>query len=469
MHFSKVSINNFRCFGSDEQLKFGIPNKEADGSGLTYLVGENNSGKTTVVESLWFKAGDYINDSDKKSSDSIVCIKYYVERNVRKEVRLARAHANVFEEAAFRENDLGIFEIVSSRRHWESGAAGSTDSTHIIQHSGYGQKSPRNQQEHIQTQLYLKDIERKKDDYEPFTKLIREVFPDFHGWSVGYENGEYIKYILKDGTTHRSDMLGAGVISVIRILAHLFKKRKHGLIIDEPELSLHPLAQKRLIKLIANYAKERQIVISTHSPYFVSWEYIKNGAALNKVVKNEDSSSSIYSISDFEKYKNLIKGENWQQPFLMDVVSKEIFFQDNVLFLEGQEDVGLLRNYFEDTSINLFGYGVRGYKNFELAFELAKDLGIKKASIIIDSPVTAGGENSGDENAIKTKLMEKFPEYLVLQWDKPDIRDKEPVSVSAKDGYFDKKGKIKDASELGDFNDKIAAVKKYFYEKASKD
>lgn len=110
----------------------------------------------------------------------------------------------------------------------------------------------------------------------------------------------------------------------------------------------------------------------------------------------------------------------------MDVASKEIFFQDNVLFVEGQEDVGLLQHYFEDKDIKLFGYGVRGYDQFKLAFKLAKDLGIKKACVLIDSldPLNINKVNK-NENTIRDDLKEN-------------------------------------TEELGDFNEKINLIIDYF-------
>ena len=232
------------------------------------------------------------------------------------------------------------------------------------------------------------------------------------------------------------------------------------MIIDEPELSLHPLAQKRLLQLIAEYATQRQIIISTHSPYFVEWEYIENEARLNRIVKEEDKVSKIYTLKEFNSYKPLISGGNWQQPYLADVVAKEIFFQENILFLEGQEDVGLLKQYFKGTDVNIFGYGVRGYNGFEFALRLAKDLGIKKATVLLDSPV-AHVEGQINETTIKNDLTEKFQDYQILQWDKNDIRDKDSHTSVEKQGYFTKEGKIKQQDQVGDFDEKIGLIKSF--------
>jgi predicted ATP-dependent endonuclease of OLD family len=255
---------------------------------------------------------------------------------------------------------------------------------------------------------------------------------------------------------HRSDLLGDGVITVIRILLHLFEAKDTPIIIDEPELSLHPMAQKKLIEIIAECSQLRQIIISTHSPYFISWEYLNNGAILNRVSKYNDEYSEVFSIKSTEPYKSLIKGSNWQQPFLLDEVAKEMFFlRDNILFLEGQQDVGLLRSEKTLENANIFGYGVRGYSNFQFALKLSSDLGFKRVSCILDS-----GEK---ESRVFEDLKKEFPEYKIIQWNKEDICDKpQKIPKSSKDGYFNSSGKKKPESELDDFHSKLEEIETYF-------
>jgi predicted ATP-dependent endonuclease of OLD family len=456
MNYSKFTVSNFRCFAEEKELKLAQPVLHRPGSGITYIVGANNSGKTTLIESMWIKKDHYLNDSEKQSAPPI--FKFYRDSQAVRTVKLLRDNACVFTEEPQTRGDDDLFEVISSRRHWESVANGVSNSRDIIKQSEVGE-NPRKQQGNVQTALFLKDIETQPQKYEEFTRLVQRVIPEFTDWAVGFENQPYIKYLSSDGISHKADFLGDGVISVIRILAHLYEERVSGLIIDEPELSLHPLAQKRLIKLIAECAEKRQIIISTHSPYFVSWEYLKNGATLNRIAKAGDTKSEIFTIKNYSQYEKLIKGGNWQQPFLMDVVSKELFFQDDILFVEGQEDAGLLKSFFSNTEINLFGYGVRGYHNFEFALELAKDLGIKKACVLIDSASDSTSHNN--ENAIKAKLMEQYGDYRIVQWNKADIRDKKAITLSAKEGYFDINGQLKPADQQ-DFNEKIQSVIDYF-------
>lgn len=69
----------------------------------------------------------------------------------------------------------------------------------------------------------------------------------------------------------RSNNLGSGVemILTILLLRSISGEAAGSLIylIDEPELHLHPKAQFELVKLLLDEAKDKQILLSTHSPY----------------------------------------------------------------------------------------------------------------------------------------------------------------------------------------------------------
>ena len=48
----QLSILGFRGFGVQQTLNFALPDNKTPGSGLTIIVGANNTGKTTIIESI---------------------------------------------------------------------------------------------------------------------------------------------------------------------------------------------------------------------------------------------------------------------------------------------------------------------------------------------------------------------------------------------------------------------------------
>jgi AAA15 family ATPase/GTPase len=60
-------IENFKGFHGSHDIEFNTPDGTTEGSGLNIFVGENNSGKSTVFETL-----DFIKDSTKKDPTSLI-------------------------------------------------------------------------------------------------------------------------------------------------------------------------------------------------------------------------------------------------------------------------------------------------------------------------------------------------------------------------------------------------------------
>jgi hypothetical protein len=88
--------------------------------------------------------------------------------------------------------------------------------------------------------------------------------------------------------------LGSGVEIILTLL--LLKniagasKGKIIYLIDEPELHLHPKAQEKLLDLLLEESKDKQIFISTHSPYMFKGSF---GAGANLLLLKRNSENEI--------------------------------------------------------------------------------------------------------------------------------------------------------------------------------
>lgn len=76
----------------------------------------------------------------------------------------------------------------------------------------------------------------------------------------------------KNGIGYSEAQAGSGEVSIVSTVVEILKAKANSLILlDEPEVSLHPTAQRKLLEFLLEQIKKNhhQIVISTHSPEFV--------------------------------------------------------------------------------------------------------------------------------------------------------------------------------------------------------
>lgn len=64
-----ISIKNYRCF-EDDHVKFNVPDGSTPGSGLNILIGENGTGKTTILEAInYLTQSTYASENKLKIGD----------------------------------------------------------------------------------------------------------------------------------------------------------------------------------------------------------------------------------------------------------------------------------------------------------------------------------------------------------------------------------------------------------------
>jgi len=136
--------------------------------------------------------------------------------------------------------------------------------------------------------------------------------------------------------------LGAGIELVFSLLflkaIPSVSKGSIIYLIDEPEMSLHPQAQKKLFQLLASESKENQVIISTHSSYFTNPDYIKN---IIRFKKDTDQKINSYRIDDTTLSSDLHENRNF---FFRH---RDLFFTDKAIFLEGVDDYDRYSKYCE--------------------------------------------------------------------------------------------------------------------------
>jgi predicted ATP-dependent endonuclease of OLD family len=438
-HLETLTINNFKGVYESQSISFAAP-KGVRGSGLTVLVGSNNSGKSTVFDAMLKlnEHGKIFRDERSDRETRISFSKDNGEETVVSNIS-GGSQLSITGESPYSVND---FEFISSRRHWN--------------HRFNGETSYRDyhQQRFREGRVIGSDgglggllarVNKDKATRAKFNEFIITVLPNFNSWTLDSDDtGDFIEYKTKGGASHKANLFGDGLISLFRIGAHIVNTNDEKvLIIDEPELSLHPQAQRKLAAQLSLLSSNKQIVLATHSPHFVNWNDLENGSKIVKVRKKQDRKTEFFQLKNEASYykKMLTFASDWTKPQLLDSVAKELFFSEGITFVEGQEDVGLIAAFLKNENISLnfdiHGYGSGGANNIPFFLEMAEDLGIQAGAIF-----------DGDKSKEAEECTKRFPLFKIRSLSTPDIRDKYDDTSSSKStpskiGIFDKSGGIK--------------------------
>ncbi len=214
-----------------------------------------------------------------------------------------------------------------------------------------------------------------------FSKTIRLVEeggylkPKIQNHSGGEEYG------LKEQECH-------GLKELMTLLTFLYDESKNCLILDEPELHLHPQFQSFLLSEIRKFAgnpnsdpSKKLFFIITHSPYFLD-------------LRSIDDLKSIL-VCHYNQPPDFIDSLDTQDEFILkrflprfNTHHKQFFFSPNPLFVEGYTDQQIITLLFDKLDYNISASGssiidVGGKDELAVFFRLCKKLNIK-ARIIAD-------------------------------------------------------------------------------------
>lgn len=433
-----IEIKGLRGFANEGHIGLGLPNGEL-GSGLTILIGPNNGGKSTVVEA--FKAISKPQPSsftegkrNKKAGDSI-SIRLINTRDETKELKTINAGGS---ETEWKNLDIEpkcqeIF-VVPSRRTFNPffGKDTMDRESYITQF-----EIPAIRVRELDN--FFRRIFKIQQNKESFDRLLRRILQPLPDWKIEQaDSGSYYLKFEYSGQFHNSDGLGEGLISIFFIIDAFYDSKPNNIIvIDEPELSLHPSLQNKLANFISEYAKDRQIILATHSPYFIDWTWIMNGAKVARI-KREQEGSTINQLS--EAINKNIRGliNNLNNPHILGLDAKSVFFlEDNVILVEGQEDVVFYKLIEKEIGINLsgqfYGWGVGGAENMATIAEILSDLGFKKVIGILDK----------NKEAVGKKLRAEFEKYRFYIIPTENIRTrKDTPAKKGVEGIIDNYGNV---------------------------
>lgn len=134
---------------------------------------------------------------------------------------------------------------------------------------------------------------------------------------------------------------GAGVRETLRVILDIYLQDANCILIEEPEVHLHPVVGRTLYEHIKEFSKKTQMFITTHSPDFID---VSIPQTLFLMKKKKNQPSRVFNLN----------GEKVYQLFsAWGLNDSEAFFRDALVFVEHWYDENILRIISAKTKYNL--------------------------------------------------------------------------------------------------------------------
>jgi putative ATP-dependent endonuclease of the OLD family len=223
--------------------------------------------------------------------------------------------------------------------------------------------------------------------------------------------GEFLGEIVRSGHGMQRSFL----VSLLQVLASLGEKERPTLLLgfEEPELYQHPPQSKHLSALLERLStQDTQVIMTTHSPYFVSskgYEDIRLVVAHSGVTGSAVSQLTYQDLCD--RLADALGSAPQQPTELMAAVEQimqpsqtELFFCKVPILVEGPEDIAFITTFMRHQGLwdefrRLGGHFVacNGKTNMSRPLAIAQGLGLSPF-VIFDGDCDKVTGSSGDEH-----------------------------------------------------------------------
>jgi len=221
-----------------------------------------------------------------------------------------------------------------------------------------------------------------------------------------------------DGRLRLLSQLGAGIgeALIILLVAKLSQEWQHPpidiLLLEEPELHLHPTLQRKLLDRLAEYGV--QLIATTHSPAVVNWFSRSGGRVFRTAFHTSEKRTMARQVSGLTELRSLIES--------IGVSPADVVLADKVLLVEGSNDVPVFKTWlrkapsYADQSVAILALGGNDAASGNFDPEQWRSLHPKITAILDGERKSAGEDPPKERQEIKAKLEAMGIRCHLTEW-----------------------------------------------------
>lgn len=173
--------------------------------------------------------------------------------------------------------------------------------------------------------IVIKNIIEDPKKKETFVRLLRDVLPFID--DVAVEKFMDMSMFLKLKEVYSKEkylpasMISDGTINICALVIALYFEDRPVIIIEEPERNIHPYLISRLVEMLKDASRSKQVIVTTHNP---------------EMVKHVDINDILLITRDAEGFSRLTRPANEKEirDFLEDEIGIEELFIQNLIGIE---------------------------------------------------------------------------------------------------------------------------------------
>jgi len=158
--------------------------------------------------------------------------------------------------------------------------------------------------------LVLKSIVENKAKKRKFSNLMKDLLPFVEDLSTDKFADRSLLFKLQESyfpnAYFPASFISDGTVNVSALLIALYFEEKGLSIIEEPERNIHPRLISRVMDMMKDAAKDKQIIVTTHSPEVVKHTDIEN---LLLVCRDKEGFSAISKPAEKDEVKIFLENE----------------------------------------------------------------------------------------------------------------------------------------------------------------